>query len=178
MPSAGAASGSVCMGGRRGTVSSRRFRLGIGNHDPVALVDGEADGHPVVARKHPTARLGTLARALLCGPDRTPTPRVTAPCGRSRYRRAGGLLAWLSDRYGTRGPHGALQGKICPGTSQFNGGTSHLISKRWDGRTTPPEIPGTPVGTMLGPGCFKVMGVRCYSQSSPPELWEEGYLFF
>ena len=36
------------------------------------------------------------------------------------------------------------QGKICPGTSQFNGGTSHLVSKRWDGRTPPPGNAGTP----------------------------------
>jgi hypothetical protein len=48
------------------------------------------------------------------------------------------------------------QGKICPGTSQFNGGTSRLTSKRWDGRTTPLELAGTvhtvtPAGTVLGP---------------------------
>ena len=53
-------------------------------------------------------------------------------------------------------PGRLAQGNICPGTSQFNGGTSHLISERWDGRTTPPEIAGTPAGatsSMLGPGC-------------------------
>jgi hypothetical protein len=45
--------------------------------------------------------------------------------------------------------------------TQFNGGTSHLVSKRWDGRSTPPGIAGTPAGTMLGPGCFGIMGGRC-----------------
>jgi hypothetical protein len=53
------------------------------------------------------------------------------------------------------------QGKICPGTSQFNGGTSRLFIKRWDGRTTtPPEIAGTPAGatsSMLGPGCSVII---------------------
>jgi hypothetical protein len=55
---------------------------------------------------------------------------------------------------------GCSQGKICPRTSQFNGGTSHLISKRWDGRTTPPGNAGTPAGTMWALGAL--------------ELWEEG----
>jgi hypothetical protein len=57
----------------------------------------------------------------------------------------------------------ALDGlEFCSGEnlSQFNGGTSHLISKRWDGRTTPPENAGTPAGTMWALDAL--------------ELWEEG----
>ena len=71
----------------------------------------------------------------------------------------------------------ALQGKICPSTSQFNGGTSHLDLKRWDGRTTRPEASGTAAGTMLGLDALELWeGDLCQSQSSPPELWEEGGL--
>ena len=55
------------------------------------------------------------SRALLCGPNLPPSPRVlvTAPCGRSRYtivlvEEPGGCLPGFPNRYGTRGPHGAL----------------------------------------------------------------------